>query len=125
MPSTRNAVYPNNDDDQYEQQDLKLQFLRYGETTKQDPNVLGTMHTFKAGTPMENTYANGGPILGWDTCPVVLAAGCQSHRYYYKNTVNEDITITWLDGDMLEKIMSVIGQINNVADQELKKERAA
>ena len=118
MPNTRNALYPDNDDDQYEQQDLKTQFMRYGESTNQDPNVLGTMHTFKEGTPMENTYATGGPILGWDACPVVLAAGCQSHRFYYKNAVDEDIKITWLDGDMLSKIMAVVGQINKIADRE-------
>jgi len=105
----RNATY-DNDDDKEQQRRLMLAFSAHGNATQSEPVYLGTMHFFKEGTPMHDTAANGGPILGWATCPVVMATGCQCHRFYAKDAVEEDITITWMTADKWTELMASIAQ---------------
>ena len=76
-----------------------------------EPSVLGMINTVKEHSPMHGTFADGGPVLGWDHCDVILASGCQSRRFFTRETIANEINVQWMNNDMLNILMGAINQV--------------
>ena len=76
-----------------------------------DPTVLGMIITAKEHSPMHGTHADGGPVLGWLNCDVVMAAGCEKQRFFTRETLLEELNVQWMNGHVLSSIFAAAEEV--------------
>ena len=96
--------------DETEQLRLRAIWEAHGAQSGQ-PTVLGMITTAKEHSPMHGTHADGGPVLGWLNCDVVMAAGCAKQRFFTRETLLEELNVQWMAGDVLNVLQAAITQI--------------
>ena len=99
---TRVHLCYNSGKDKRQQKAMKMTFqLRASQSETEN---LAIMHYFRKGTPMYRKKADGGAVLGWADCSIVCAAGADVHRFYTKDDISNDITITWITPELRAKL---------------------
>lgn len=68
--------------------------------SQSEPENLAIMHYFRRASPMYHKRAEGGAVLGWADCPIVCATGADVHRFYTKDGIADDITVTWITPEL-------------------------
>ena len=96
--------------DETEQQRLRAIWTAHGAQSG-DPTILGMITTAKEHSPMHGTHADGGPVLGWLNCDVVMAAGCEKQRFFTRETLLEELNVQWMGGDVLNVLQNAIAQV--------------
>tara|TARA_B100000963_G_scaffold256408_2_gene224949 strand:+ start:3629 stop:3970 length:342 start_codon:yes stop_codon:yes gene_type:complete len=96
--------------DETEQQRLRAIWEAHGAQAGA-PTVLGMISTAKAHSPMHGTLADGGPVVGWLNCNVVMAAGCQMHRFFTRETVLEELNVQWMDDSVRNVLRNALLQV--------------
>tara|TARA_Y100000589_G_C26999535_1_gene566106 strand:- start:329 stop:784 length:456 start_codon:yes stop_codon:yes gene_type:complete len=81
-----------------------------------EPEKLAVMQYFRKGTPMFGKKAEGGPILGWHDCPVVLGCGEDYYRYYQKDALDEDVNVTWITPELMDSLNAQFAQTRAARD---------
>ena len=94
----RQAFY-NTGRDKRQQKAMKAVFET--RASQSEPAKLAVMQYFRRGSPMFGTHAEGGPVLGWEDCPVVCTAGEEVFRFYDKAKIEDDVDVTWLTPEVM------------------------
>ena len=93
--------------DETEQLRLRQIWAAHGAQTG-DPCVLGMIQTAKEHSPMHGTQADGGPVLGWLDCDVVMASGCAMQRFYTRETLLQELNVLMTTNDMVNRIYAAV-----------------
>ncbi len=96
--------------DETEQERLRAIWEAHGAQAG-EPVILGMISTAKEHSPMHGTHADGGPVLGWLNCDVVLAAGCAMHRFFTRKTLLDELNVQWMGGDVLNVLQAALAQV--------------
>lgn len=96
------------DDDKTEQLRLRAIWTAHGAQAGVDACVLGMIQTAKEHSPMHGTQADGGPVLGWRDCDVVMASGCAMQRFYTRETLLQELNVLLLTSDMVDTICAAV-----------------
>lgn len=94
--------------DETEQLRLRAIWTAHGAQAGVDPCVLGMIQTAKEHSPMHGTQADGGPVLGWLDCDVVMASGCAMHRFYTRETLLQELNVLMTTNDMVKRIYAAV-----------------
>lgn len=96
--------------DETEQQRLRAIWEAHGAQAGESA-VLGMITTAKEHSPMHGTCSDGGPVLGWLNCDVVMAAGSQMHRFFTRETLLTELNVQWMGGDTLTVLQAALAQV--------------
>jgi hypothetical protein len=99
-------------DDETEQLRLRQIWTAHGAQTG-DPTVLGMISSAKEHSPMHGTHADGGPVLGWLNCDVVMAAGCEKQRFFTRETLLDELNVMWMGGDVAQILRAAMAQVKS------------
>ena len=80
--------------DQINQDGLKDIFTEHAALARKGPSVVGILIRAKPGTPLYGTGSDGGPVLGFEDCDVLLVQGCDASRYFTKHNINEEVQVS-------------------------------
>jgi len=96
--------------DETEQERLRAIWEAHGAQAG-EPTILGMIQTVKEHSPMHGTHADGGPVVGWLNCDVVMASGCQMHRFFTRETLLNEINVLMMTSDVLSHIHAAVAEV--------------
>ena len=96
--------------DETEQERLRALWTAHG-TQASEPTILGMITTAKEHSPMHGTCPDGGPLVGWLDCEVVMAAGCRMHRFFTRETISDELNVQWMNSHVLSSIFAAVEKV--------------
>ena len=93
--------------DETEQERLRALWTAHG-TQAGEPTILGMITTAKEHSPMHGTCPDGGPLVGWLDCDVVMASGCAMQRFYTRETLLQELNVLMTTNDMVNRIYAAV-----------------